>query len=217
MKSIIRWFVAFIAINAVLGAAHADEATKSTPVNLKPDEIVTVVAKQVLQELDKRRDEMRRDPNKIRAMVDTYLLPNFDTEYAARLVLVKHWRTATAEQRKRFINAFYQSMLQSYGEALLDFTADRIAIHPYRGSPDAKLVTVRTDVRRDNGSQIPVNFTLRMTDTGWKAFDVTIEGISYIKSFQTDFTSEIDQKGLEAVIQRLETQAANGQSTSKKS
>ena len=54
----------------------------------------------------------------MRKLVDEILLPHFDTDYAARLVLGKHWRTATPEQRKRFIDAFYQSLLRNYGEAL---------------------------------------------------------------------------------------------------
>jgi phospholipid transport system substrate-binding protein len=58
---------------------------------------------------------------------------------------------------------------------------------------------------------VPVNYSLRKTDAGWKAYDVQIEGVSYVKSFRTDFGSEIDQKGIEAVIQRLESQVASGQ------
>ena len=69
---------------------------------------------------------------------------------------------------------------------------------------------MRTEIRRDNGSRVPVNYSLRQTDNGWKAYDVQIEGVSYVKSFRTDFGSEIDQKGLEAVIQRLEQQVASG-------
>jgi phospholipid transport system substrate-binding protein len=199
-----------LALLAAVSSFALTTAQAADPVKQKPDEVISTVAKQVLQELDKHRDEMRRDPKKIRAMVDGFLLPNFDTEYAARSVLAKHWRTATPEQRSRFVEAFYQSLLQNYGEAMLDFTPDRLSILPYRGNADEKVATVRTEVRRDSGARVPVNFTLRLTDTGWNAFDITIEGISYIKSFQTDFTTEIDQKGLEAVIQRLEAQIASG-------
>jgi phospholipid transport system substrate-binding protein len=53
---------------------------------------------------------------------------------------------------------------------------------------------------------VPVNYTMRGTPEGWKAWDVTIEGVSYVKNFRTDFGSEIDAKGLDAVIQRLETE-----------
>jgi phospholipid transport system substrate-binding protein len=186
--------------------AHTAEAN----VQQNPSELIDSVARQVLKELDAKRAEMRKDPQKIRKLVDEYLLPHFDTEYAARLVLGKNWRTASAEQRKRFVEAFYQSMLQNYGEALLDFTPDRLTIQPYRGAAAETTATVRTEVRRDNGQRVPVNYSLRKTDTGWKAYDVTIEGISYVKSFRTDFGTEVEQKGLDAVIKRLESQISSG-------
>jgi phospholipid transport system substrate-binding protein len=63
---------------------------------------------------------------------------------------------------------------------------------------------VHTLVRRSSGAQVNVNYSLRRTEQGWKAYDVTIEGISYVKSFRDDFGAEIDQKGLDAVIDRLE-------------
>ena len=170
-----------------------------------PNELIESVAQSILDELDARRDELQQEPSRIRELVDEYMLPYFDTEYAARLVLARHWRDATPEQRKRFVDAFYQSMLQNYGEALLEFTPDRLKILPFRGDLEAKNATVRTEVVRDNGTRVPVNYTLRRTPEGWKAWDVTIEGISYIKSFRTDYGSEIDQKGLEAVIERLES------------
>jgi len=51
-----------------------------------------------------------------------------------------------------------------------------------------------------------VNFSLHKTDAGWKAWDIVIEGISYVKSFRTDFGAEIQQKGLDEVISRLESE-----------
>ena len=65
---------------------------------------------------------------------------------------------------------------------------------------------MRTEVKRSSGEKVPVDFTLRKTDTGWKAWDVIISGVSYVKSFRTDFGSEIKQKGLDEVIHRLETE-----------
>jgi phospholipid transport system substrate-binding protein len=177
---------------------------------LGPNELVTKVAQETLKDLNANRAEYKKNPNKVRELVDKNMLPHFDTTYAAQLVLAKHWRTATAEQRKRFVEAFYQSLLQNYGEALLEFTPDRLKILPFQGDLNAKAVTVRSEVRRDNGSRVPVNYSLRKTPEGWKAYDVQIEGISYVKSFRTDFGSEIQQQGLDAVIQRLEQQIASG-------
>jgi phospholipid transport system substrate-binding protein len=180
---------------------------------LGPEQLVEDSAKRMLTELDANRAMYTKDPNKLDALVANVLLPNFDSEYAARLVLGQTWRTATADQRKRFVDAFYHSLLRNYGNALLNFTADRFVILPYKGDPADAQATVRTEVKKSTGEKVPVNFTLHKTDSGWKAWDVVIEGISYVKSFRTDFASEIQQKGLDEVISRLEkegTVRANG-------
>ncbi|MEY2721649.1 MAG: hypothetical protein RL597_1094 [Pseudomonadota bacterium] len=179
----------------------------------EPGKLIDSAANIMISELDARRAEFRKDPSKVSALVERVLLPHFDVEHAARLVLGRHWRTATPEQRKRFIDAFYGSLLSNYGDALIEFTGDRIKVLPSPVAADATTATVRTEVKRSNGQKIPVNYTLRKTEAGWKAWDVVIEGISYVKSFREDFGSEIDQKGLDAVITRLEAQnraAQNG-------
>jgi phospholipid transport system substrate-binding protein len=195
------WLLALFA-----GAAlAADDAAQ-----LGPQELVAKVAQDTLKDLDANRSEYKKNPSKVRELVDRNLLPHFDTKYAAQLVLAKHWRDATPAQRDRFVEAFYQTLLQNYGEALLEFTPDRLKILPFQGDPNANVATVRSEIRRDNGQRVPVNYTLRKTPSGWKAYDVQIEGVSYVKSFRTDFGSEIQQKGLEAVIARLEQQVASG-------
>jgi phospholipid transport system substrate-binding protein len=198
-----------LALFAAIGAsgaraAEAPAAPTAAPSTMGPQEVVENSARRMLQELDKNRQTYRSDPAKLDALVANVLLPNFDTEYAARLVLGPTWRTATPEQRKRFVDGFYHSLLHNYGAALVDFTADRFTILPYRGDPNDAMATVRTEVKRSNGEKVPVNFSLRKVEGMWKAWDVVIEGISYVKSFRTDFASEIEQKGLDEVIDRLE-------------
>jgi phospholipid transport system substrate-binding protein len=198
-------------LGALLFVSSLAVGAADASAQLGPYELVQKVAQQTLQDLSTNRAEYAKDPAKVRQLVDKNMLPYFDTAYAAQLVLAKNWRSATPEQRKRFVEAFYQSMLQNYGAALIDFTPDRLKILPFQGKPEDTSATVRSTVRRDNGSQVPVNYSLRKTEQGWKAYDVQIEGVSYIKSFRTDFGAEIQQKGLEAVIQRLEQQVASGQ------
>jgi phospholipid transport system substrate-binding protein len=186
--------------------ASSDAATQ-----LGPAELVSKIAQDTLKDLDAHRSDYKNDSKKLRALVDKNLLPYFDSNYAGQLVLGKNWRDATPDQRKRFVDAFYQSLLQTYGEALTDFTPDRLKILPFQGNPQDTVATVRSEVRRDDGSKVPVNYSLHKTPQGWKAFDVQISGVSYVKSMRTDFGSEVQQKGLDAVIQRLEAQVASGQ------
>jgi len=175
-----------------------------------PQELMQKVSQDLLHELDANRAAITKDPTKLRTLADKHLLPHFDVDYAARLVLGKHWRTATDAQKKRFIDAFYQSLMRNYGDAVAEFTADRLTIMPFKGDLTSGAATIRTEVKRSNGTPVPVNYTMRATPQGWKAWDVTIEGISYVKNYRTDFGAEIDQKGIDAVIQRLESQNAAG-------
>jgi len=170
-----------------------------------PTEIVQTAAQGMLGDFDKNRDAYRHDPAKVAQLVDKYLLPHWDTGSSAKLVLGQHWKTATAEQRKRFSDAFYHSLLTSYGSALVDFTADRLKIFPTNVDPSANRATVRTEVKRSNGDRVAVYYYMHKTQQGWKAWDVVIDGISYVNSYREDFGAQIEQQGLDAVIHRLES------------
>ena len=170
-----------------------------------PTQVVQNAAQSMLTDLDKDRDAYRRDPAKLGQLVDKYLLPHFDTNFSAQLVLGKYWRSATPEQRQHFIDAFYHSLLANYGSALVDFTADRLKIFPTKVDPESTRATVRTEVKRSNGDRVSVNYYLRKTPQGWKAWDVVIDGISYVNSYREDFGAQIEQQGIDAVIKRLES------------
>jgi phospholipid transport system substrate-binding protein len=185
---------------AVTGTARAAEAVPG----LGPQQLIETTARKLLEALDADRALAKKDPARVRKLVDEILLPHFDTDYSARLVLGKHWRNATEEQRRRFIAAFYQSLLRNYGAALAEFTADRMEVLPFRGDLSGGQATVRTEVKRSNGTRVPVNYSLHATPQGWKAWDVTIEGISYVRNFRNDVGAEVDQTGLPALIERLE-------------
>jgi phospholipid transport system substrate-binding protein len=207
-----RLVVLSVLVSMLAVGAHAADTPAAAPnaSALTPQQLVENSAKKMLQELDANRAMYRADPAKLDALVGNVLLPNFDTEYSARLVLGQSWRTATPEQRKRFVDAFYHSLLRNYGAALIDFTGDRFIVLPYKGEAADTTATVRTEVKKSSGDKVPVNFSLRKTPDGWKAWDVVIEGISYVKSFRTDFASEIQQKGLDDVISRLEKEGHVG-------
>jgi phospholipid transport system substrate-binding protein len=197
-----------VAVAAPMAQAQAAAAPARGVDTSGPSQLIESAANIMLTEISVRRAEFRKDPTGLYKLVDDVLLPHFDVNHAARLVLGRHWTNATPQQRQRFVDAFYRSMLNNYGDALVDFTGDRIKVLPYKGDPAAKTASVRTTVKRSNGQIVPVNYSLRLTEQGWKAWDVVIEGISYVRSFREDFGAEIDQKGIDAVIQRLEAQRA---------
>ncbi|HEY2591350.1 MAG TPA: ABC transporter substrate-binding protein, partial [Steroidobacteraceae bacterium] len=138
----------------------------------QPSQVVESVAQQFLKDLDAHRSQYSSDPKALRAAVDREVLPHFDVQRSAQLVLGRYWRTATPEQRQRFIDAFENSMFTNYGNALLAFRTDRLRVLPTNVGPGDTNALVRTQIRRDDGSTVGVNFALRRTSEGWKAWDV---------------------------------------------
>ena len=203
------------ALARVDAPATAVAAAPAGASQLGPQELMNDVSKRMFAALDSNRAAIRKDPEKVYPLVDQILLPNFDTEEAARLVLAKYWRDATPEQRRRFVSALYKALLHTYGGALADFTSERLKILPYKPDPATPdKATVRTEVTRSSGTVVPVDYRMHRTDAGWKAYDVVIEGISYVRNYRTDLGAEADQKGLEEVITRLEKEGLDLSKTS---
>ncbi|MDR2214734.1 MAG: ABC transporter substrate-binding protein [Nevskiaceae bacterium] len=174
-----------------------------------PQTLVQSSSQALLADLDANRAAYRKDISLLQKSIEQNFLPYFDMDYSAQQVLGKYWRDATAEQRQRFKDAFYTSLMRTYGDALVDFTADQMKVLPFQGDAAANRATVRSEVRRSSGAPVAVNYTLRkLPDGKWKVWDVVIEGISYVKSFREDYGLVVEQQGLEALIKRIESQAA---------
>jgi phospholipid transport system substrate-binding protein len=174
-----------------------------------PNDVITSAVDELAVAFEGRQEELANDPEELKKVIDPILLPRFDRTYAAQLVLGKHWRTASAEQRERFIDAFYGAMLAKYADGVAEFDKDRVTVLPYRGDDKQKRTTVRTMVKLNDGTDAPVNYGLVKRDDGWKIFDVTIEGVSYIRNFRAELDSEISSSSLDDVIARYESEAGS--------
>ena len=172
-----------------------------------PVDVVTSAADELSVALRENRATLEADRAALYTMIDGILEPRFDRRYAAQLVLARAWRTASDEQRADFIDAFYQTLMRQYAVGVLEFNEDRLKVLPFRGEADAKRAMVKTEVTLDDGSTIPVNYGLVRRKSGWKVYDVTVEGISYVRNFRTEIAAEINATSLDAVIARLQADA----------
>lgn len=176
-----------------------------------PNDVIQSASEELTAALSDHKEALAADRDELYATIDKILLPRFDRRYAAQLVLGRHWRDANAEQRDRFIDAFYGSLLRKYSDGVLEFSQDRIEILPFRGDLSKPRTTVKTIVMLDDGTKVPVNYGMVNRDSNWLMFDVTIEGISYVRNFRTELNSEIQATGLDAVITRLEGEATTSE------
>lgn len=173
-----------------------------------PNAIVESAIDELAAGLNGRKEELTADRAALHSLIDTILMPRFDRRYAAQLVLGKHWRDASDAQRKRFIDAFYGALLRKYADGVLEFEQDRIEVLPFRGDATKQRTMVRTMVLLNDGNRVPVNYGLVMRDAGWLIFDVTIEGVSYIRNYRAELDAEIRSTSLDAVISRFEAEAS---------
>lgn len=188
-----------VALASVLFAASASANS--------PNDVITSAIDELAKALEGRKEELAADPAALRAVIDPILLPRFDRKYAAQLVLGKHWRDATPKQRDRFVEAFYAAMLRKYSDGVTEFDQDRVEVLPFRGDDSKPRTTVRTIVTLNDGAKTPVNYGMVKRPSGWMIFDVTIEGVSYIRNFRAELDSEVASTSLEQMISRFEKEA----------
>lgn len=172
-----------------------------------PDEVIQGAVTELTEKLDGRKEQLAEDKDALYTVINGILLPRFDRKLAAQLVLAKHWRDASEEQRERFIDAFYNSLLQKYADGILEFDESRIEVIAFRGDATAKKTLVKTNVTLDDGTKVPVHYDLVNRGDRWLIFNVKVEGISYISNYRAELDSEIRATSLAAVIDRLETEA----------
>ena len=179
-----------------------------------PEEAVRDRADRVMAVLHERGAELETDPKALYALVDELILPLIDFEAMAKLTLGKHWRDASPEQRDRFVGEYRTLLVRTYTKSLLEVRDKSITYLPNRNDPKSDYATVATEVQRGGGQpNLPVTYSLRKVGGHWLVYDVTIEGLSLVKNYRTSFSSEIDQVGLTAFLDRLEAtnrEAASG-------
>ena len=203
MKEIAMRFVYSLLCVLLLGAGAAAHA------ETQPNQVVQGIVDNLGKTMETRRAELSKDREGLLKAIDEIVLPHFDIDYASILVLGPNARTATPEQRARFAHAMYNSITHRYAEGLLKYTEGRVKVLPFQGELNDKRTLVRTQVVLDDGKVVPVDYAFRKTKDGeWKAYDVIIEGISYVTNYRNQVAAEIAKSGLDALTTRLETQGA---------
>lgn len=175
-----------------------------------PNAVIESSVSLLAEKLDGRKEELAENRQELYTIIDGILMPRFDRRFAAQVVLAKHWRTASEEQQTRFIEAFYRALLRQYSDGILEFDPDMITVLPFRGDATKKRTRVRSTVALDDGSKVAVDYELVKRQAGWLVFNVVIEGVSYVRNFRAELDSEIRASSLDAVIDRLESEAGIG-------
>ncbi|MGN6513254.1 MAG: MlaC/ttg2D family ABC transporter substrate-binding protein [Lysobacteraceae bacterium] len=207
MKRLTLPLVLATALLAAAPAAFAQAAAPAAQASQdSPSRLVLDNSQRILSTLEKRRAEFTKNRAALEQFVSGEFNTMFDRDYAARQVLGRHGRGADDADVKLFADALADSLMRRYGSSLLDFnTKLRVRVKSETALPRGLGVKVSTEMLRQGGEPIPVDYLMRRSGGSWKVFDVMVEGVSFVQTFRQQFDNELTSKSIRQVAAELRT------------
>lgn len=169
-----------------------------------PEQLVKQTSDRVLAEIKANAESYRNDPASLYGLVNEIVLPNFDFEAMTDLALGRHKDKVNAEQKPAIISEFRSILVRTYSSALLEYNSQELVYLPMEGSEADGKVIVRTEIEQAGGFPIPINYTLRNGDDGWKVLDISVDDVSLVTNFRSSFARAIKKNGVEGLIKTLQ-------------
>lgn len=162
------------------------------------------IANQIIATLKQNKASLKSNHRIIHAAVERYLLPNVDVTGMARSVLGRQaWNGATAAERSQFSQAFTQLVIRTYAGPLAEYTDEKVKFLPVRAAADARFVRVGSLIIRPNGQTIPLTYSLVAQNGQWKIYDLSVEGVSLLQSFRSQFAQVLQNSNMQTLIAKM--------------
>lgn len=170
---------------------------------LGPEELVKKVTDDVMNAIKTDKELAAGDKQKALKLAEEKILPHIDFEEATRLAVGRAWRQATPEQRKKLVDEFRSMLVRTYSNAIEAYQGQSMKVLPSRFKPGETDVTVRNQYTRAGGKPVQIDYQMRKTPAGWKIYDITVEGISLVLTYRSEFDAVVKQEGIDGLIKRL--------------
>lgn len=188
-----------LALTGIFSSGVSAQTQGDDPVSL-----VENITGSIFADVTENLEEYTANPEALEDLVRTDLMPLLDVNYSARLILGRAGRGIEKEKVEVFATAMSNLLIDRYSKGLLEFSSQiKLRVLPQRGDLNEKLTRVRTRVTLPSGGEAPVDYAFRKTPEGWKAFDVVVEGISYVTTYRNQIMPEVQANGIDSVIERL--------------
>jgi len=198
---VLRKIIFGLSICFATGVAHAEV--------IAPDALIDNTVKDVIAIIKKDKDIQAGDQKKITDLVDAKVLPHFDFTRMTQLAVGKYWRTASPEQKQSLVTEFRNMLVRTYTKVFTVYRDQTVEVKPPKMAADDTEVTVKTVISKPGSQPILVDYEMKKADSGWKAYDISIDGVSMVMSYRGTFTSEIQANGIDGLIKTLSDKNVN--------
>lgn len=150
--------------------------------------------------------KIKSNPEYLRTIVRSDLMPYVHVKYAGQLVLGKNLSSATEAQKEAFFTSFGQFVEQSYAQVLTQYQDQKVQIESPKPVDGKSIVSIRVNVLSNGAAQpIKLDFKWRKNSkTGeWQAYDMAAEGVSMVATKQNEWAGVIRQKGIDALTAQV--------------
>lgn len=191
-EGIIQFLLAF-AIVIPVSAGEPTEQIKETT-----DKVIAVLSDPALK--SPARSEERR--KLLRKIADE----RFDWQEMARRALARHWAQRTDEEKKEFVSLFSKLLEKTYMDRVDDYSGERVIYKAEAVDGDYGVVRVKIITATDN--EISTEYRIKRKGNGWFIYDISVEGVSLINNYRTQFDSIILRSSYRNLVKRLKAKLA---------
>jgi phospholipid transport system substrate-binding protein len=181
-----------------------------------PDALVKRTTDEVLAIIKSDKDLQTGNISKVVELAEQKVLPHFDFERMTRLAVGRNWNTATPEQKAALTKEFRTMLVRTYSSSLSQYRNQTIEVKPTKIGAADKEATVRTAVLQQGGPPIPIDYAMEKMDSGWKVYDVVIDGASLVTTYRGTFNDQVQKGGIDGLLKTLQDRNASGSAAAKK-
>jgi phospholipid transport system substrate-binding protein len=177
-----------------------------------PVAMLQQTSNQLLRELKQNRGQLRQNPGYVRTLVRRVIVPHFDLVTMSRSVMGRDaWMRATPAQRQRFIREFTQLAIRTYSAALSAYSDQEVEFYPLRNSGSDGRVQVESKILQNDGPSTPVSYRLVLSGSQWKVYDFSVEGVSMVQSFRSQFSDDLSSGNIDRLNNRIASHNRGGE------
>jgi phospholipid transport system substrate-binding protein len=170
-----------------------------------PDALVKRIAEETLASIRADKELQSGNYAKVKELIESKLVPHFDTARMTALAVGRNWRSASPEQQKELSEQFKTLLIRTYSNALTNYRDNTMSYKPLRANPGDNEVVVRTEVTRPGQAPVPIDYSMEKTPEGWKAYDVVVAGVSLVTNYRDEFNDTVRSSGIDGLIKALQT------------
>ena len=168
-----------------------------------PDALARSVTDDVLAVIRADKDIQAGNQKKVLELVEAKILPHFNFAGMTQLAMGRNWRQATPDQQKRLTEEFRALLVRTYTTAFVQYRNQTVEYKPLRMAASEIDVVVQSFIKQNSGPPVAVDYNMEKTNTGWKVYNMKIEGISLVENYRGSFNTEIQRNGIDGLIKSL--------------